>query len=498
MMAEHDPLSKVPGYMRRPPNEGSVDIYQFLIDRLKQGTERSEKAMIDFFKEEGAFFYSLDEVLSDDWVIHLSLADITEKQGKPRTDWAEAFKRDKAPDYTVQTGQSADKVVQEFKITEAGMKTDASIASLNSTSQSSDAKKSIWPVDILGMDPLGIEVAHLLPDAPAHAIEWYDVACWAMGCDPSTIEWAQVFRLLHGTKPGNKRVHGAGLRHFVANKVRINRGAYLLDKDNPQMLILPILSREQCLKWSGGVYDAIILMGTNKDKKGYYAAVKGVGMTDRECQAGHASKKELELALDLMREMTYALVQSLMHCKPPQVPPNASNTEKKEMEEAIEIRNKRIKAFTDLMGSKTVQVPKQKGCFPIDEQPFRGVCKISFSNDKAKNLHGPPDPLLLVARAAVVLSVRNNCRLRDCGLPEDDYDWEFDAMQFEIIQQNLRRRNLDETTDGMEIIVPNQSEDSDVSSAMSMDSHSYDDETKSPQREYNANSVPRNIVEDVS
>ena len=129
-----DPLSKVPPYMRKQLNTRKSKYYQRHLDELNQEIEGSEEEMIDFLKEQGAFFYSLDEVLSDDMVTHFSLSDITEKDGKQRTDWAEPFIRAKAPAYPVQGGQSEDNVVKEFKVTEACMKTDDPIASLNSKS----------------------------------------------------------------------------------------------------------------------------------------------------------------------------------------------------------------------------------------------------------------------------------------------------------------------------------------------------------------------------
>ena len=126
---------------------------------------------------------------------------------------------------------------------------------------------------------------HLLPDAPDHAAEWYDVACWEIGTDPEDTgsDWETVFRLLHGTNVANekKRVFGCGLRHFVANKARINGQEKVLDKEDPQLLIIPIITRQECLDWNGEDYEAIVLVGANKDGKGQHAATTTIGLTDK-------------------------------------------------------------------------------------------------------------------------------------------------------------------------------------------------------------------------
>ena len=322
---------------------------------------------------------------------------------------------------------------------------------------------------------LGSEVAHLLPAAPNHAIEWYEVACWAMGCNPATTQWEKVFRLLHGTKSGNppKRLDGSGIRHFVANKARINQHERLLDEDDPQLLLLPILSLDQCLDWTGQDYDAILLLGTKKNKGGYVWAADALGIRKKQSKASHATKQELKAALALMRHMTYALVQSLVHLEPPPVPSNADQDSRVAMEDAIQKRRDRLDAFNTIMRTQTVQVPKKDCCFPMDdENPFRGVCKISFSNDKGKSLHPPPDPLLLVAQAAVVFSVRRNFRLRASDVVEEDYDWERDAMQFEYLEQMARQRDLHRVTDHMEVHVaerPESGDDDDNVSEVSLD-----------------------------
>lgn len=217
------------------------------------------------------------------------------------------------------------------------------------------------------------------------------------------------------------------------------------------------------------------MIGTDKESKSYLWALEAAGMTKVEMmKASHASKTELDAALLLMRQMTFALVQSLVHFKPPQVVVNEDGDAKEEMEDAIQKRHGRIQTFSNLMGSKRVSVPKV-GSFSVDEQ-FRGICKISFSQDKEKNLHLPPDPLLLVARAAVVWSVRKGFRLRASALPQDDYDWEFDVMQFDYLEQMARRRDVEQATDGMEVAMCNRpvNLESDDISAVSSQSSSTD------------------------
>ena len=422
-----DPLADIPAFMRGSLIRTDKIIYQLFIQYVQKGEDHGVEYLKEFLMRQGAYFYSIDEVLSEDHVDKLELHDITKREdGSVQTDLAEAFRRvDQVPSYNVQ-GQ-----VQEFQVTRRGVLEGLQTAPSNCSSHGSNTKKTIWNVDIFGRPfekVISSEVAHLLPDAAADSVEWYDVACWALGYDPRVARWEDIFRLLHGTKPGQKRTFGSGICHFVANKARINQQERLIEKNDPQLLLLPIMSRQQCLDWNGDDYDVIVLVGTDEDKGGYKWAVKEVGMTDiAYSRMGDASKDEFLKAMSLLRECTFAMVQALVNLEPPPVEEYATEEQKKKMRDAVQARKARQADFLSFARESSVTVPNvEDKMFSVDNNPFRGICKVSFSNDKAKKLHPAPDPLLLVSRASVVWSVRQRFRLRASAIGADDSysEWE--------------------------------------------------------------------------
>ena len=88
--------------------------------------------MVLFLKQQGVFFYSVDEILADEWITKHNLVDITERDdGTKRTDWAEAFVRTQTPNYEVPEGRS-EKPLKEFQVTQECMTSHDPVASLNS------------------------------------------------------------------------------------------------------------------------------------------------------------------------------------------------------------------------------------------------------------------------------------------------------------------------------------------------------------------------------
>ena len=424
------------------------------LERVRSGDPTAEEEYREFLIEKGEYFYSLEEIIPKSRIKWYTLDSITLENGAKRNDWARAFKRTRQPDYLAPGGQNG---VREFLTTKKTMDGKDKIASLESKGHSSETKKKIWCVDIFARlleESKNSEVAHLLPDAPGHAVEWYDVACWAMGVDPENIDWSTVLRLLHGTKgKDNKRVFGCGLRHFVANKARINGQERLLDKEDPQLLILPILTIQQCKDWNGEEYEAIVLIGANNDGKSQKWATKEVGMTDVDnITVLDATDGDVKKALCLLDYFTCAMVQSLMNFDVPFVPSSATKAEKKLMESASALRlsrRKKLREAVSALGHPFIPIPDSETSLPLENH--RAVCKIRFSNNDVDNfqtgLHVAPDPILLLARATVVWSVRNKFRLRASAVAQDDYDYEQDRMQLELIS----RMAMEKRVEGLEV-----------------------------------------------
>lgn len=435
-----------------------------LQNAIKNGEDGAEEDYKSFLIEHGRYFYSLEEILPPDQIGFYTLSSIVkEHNGKKRNDYARYFKRSKVPTYLAQGGRLG---VQEFVTTKKKMVTDDMIASLESKGHSSNAKKKIWNVDIFArpwIDAQSSEVAHLLPDAPAHAVEWYDVACWAIAEDPEKTDWGTMFRLLHGTKGSDrKRVFGSGLRHFAANKARINGQEKVLDKEDPQLIILPIQDAKQCRDWNGEAYEAIVLVGSNKSggASGQEWATKEIGLSDySKIDVFEATPADLNKALQLLEEFTLAMVQSLVNYDPPEVPVDATDDEKKSMNKATKLRNERIESFLAALdalaplnstGQPAVPVPRRGNNGPTAK--YRAICKIRFggSEGSSRPLHPAPDPMLLIARATVVWSVRHQIRLRASAVAEDDgeVEWENDVLQFEFMAKLKHAKQLQEKVEG--------------------------------------------------
>lgn len=106
-----------------------------------------------------------------------------------------------------------------------------------------------------------------------------------MGIDPIKADWGTVLRLLDGIKGADgKRVFGSGMRHFAANKARVlGHALECSTKTTPsQFIILPIRTTEQCCDWNGENYEAIVLVGTDKDGGGQKAISRDIGVADIE------------------------------------------------------------------------------------------------------------------------------------------------------------------------------------------------------------------------
>lgn len=469
-------MSSLPPLPPRRPDRGVArfeDTKQYHLSKIAQGVEGAEDDYKDFLIENGKYFYSLEEVLPAEQVEIFRLDDIVKKDGQQRKDFARAFLRTKAPDYLAEGGRGG---VKEFVTTIREMQSEESLASLESEGHSSRAKKKIWCVDILARpleEAKASEVAHLIPDSPTDADEWYDVACWAIGTDPELADWPTLLRLLHGTKGSNKkRIFGSGMRHFVANKCRIDQQEKLLDKEDPQLLILPIRTREECLNWDGEDYEAIVLVGTNKDGGGQKWATRAVGLTQvDDITVLEANSEELRKSLLLLRQFTFAMVQSLVNYGAPAITEGVAEDEAKVMEIAKKARSKRIESFLTALGTAHVCAPKDDN--PGPAASYRGICKIRFSNDKSNNLHPAPDPLLLIARSTVVWSVRNKFRLRASAVAQDDNaakEWEHDLFQLDRLAKLKHAKQAKDDFAGLEFSVEERCVEGSVDETLSLSS----------------------------
>ena len=156
--------------------------------------------------------------------------------------------------------------VQLYEVTKTGAHLDATFVKdatkqSRTSHQDTAGKKRLWPVDVLGNPNAPSQIAHLIPAGPIHASVYYNVARWACGvARGASMKCAQ--KLIHGyskTNEGN-RVNGVGLKHFPFNKLRMSGQKEHFD-ENPNVIIIPILTKQKILGWNGEGYDAIFMIG---------------------------------------------------------------------------------------------------------------------------------------------------------------------------------------------------------------------------------------------
>ena len=314
------------------------------------------------------------------------------------------------------------------------------------TDNSSLHKSTYFRVDIFGNQICYQECAHLIPGSLNHSCEWWDTACCVFGIDPNDATWDEVMRLLRGgcsqpIKDNNSndnnnnatriRMDNTGLVHSVCNKLYLTNQKNALDGTNPTTLIIPILTREQCLNWNGESYQAIVLVGAIPERN--QTAAQGWQNIQplRGPAVSNGTDEDLRIALTLLREhILYMVKMSNLEPSDPSRPDDYGDFIDTAMERKEECR-------ANLTGLGSFQVPTRqnnsnwdKDVFQNDEQ--RAICRITFRailDDEDNNTgtttthqHPAPDPLLLLAHATNIWSTRNGFRLRSSAAPTNDND----------------------------------------------------------------------------
>ena len=92
---------------------------------------------------------------------------------------------------------------------------------------------------------------------------WY-IICWFVtdflfGVDKKR-KWKETACLIHGSNHSSKgKEPHTGIKHMVTNRVLLASQKDYFDV-HPRVMIIPILSRQDAINWTGGAYDAIMMI----------------------------------------------------------------------------------------------------------------------------------------------------------------------------------------------------------------------------------------------
>jgi hypothetical protein len=276
-----------------------------------------------------------------------------------------------------------------------------------SSQASAESKRTIWPVNVLGLK--GGEIAHLIPSSADRADSWWFVTQWLFGWDSNT-PWSHRERAIHGCHSFSnaRQISHTGLKHMACNKIKLQGQGEYFDQ-NPCILIVPIMTSNEASDWNGGGYDAILIYDTWEGIT-LSQIVHGVALTLQiDLIATH---EEIEKARLLLQCLLQEMGHSRMHT-PRDVPPQSLTA-------------------SEILSGNQMTVPRAVSGRHV-------VRKVKFDNTNDGNSHRPPDPLLLAAKAAVNWSVRHHQRLAASG--EEDDNWsERDYIAAEAFLQEREAR----------------------------------------------------------
>lgn len=313
----------------------------------------------------------------------------------------------------------------------AGMDVDDDPALGSSRSESLD---STIP-DVTGGSSKTAQGAHFVPHNKTCAVAFGPAAEMALGQNLKDDEECtkKRHRLVVGVQEerGSKRQKkaGTGLKHSNLNKLRIKGQKEYMD-NRPCLLIVPLLSLEQTKAWKNGdPYSALLCAG------GFDTGVGGAANLNVSSEVVYkdtvieflprCTREDLELATGLLSAFTKGLAQSLStgECF------DEWDTNPAERRKLENVQN-------NLNGQ--VHIPRLR-----DRHLFQSlrVAKLRFDPaDKA--LPNPPDPFLLVLKAAIIWSWRNGEKLLPgCFIPEEDQWSEGDELMHEY-EERLRQGNI--------------------------------------------------------
>jgi hypothetical protein len=313
----------------------------------------------------------------------------------------------------------------------AGMDVDDDPALGSSRSESLD---STIP-DVKGRPSKIAQGAHFIPHNKTCAVAFGPAAEMTLGQNLKDDEerTKKRHRLVVGVQEGRgskrQKKAGTGLKHSDLNKLRIKGQKEYMD-NRPCLLIVPLLSLDETKAWkSGDPYSALLCAGGFDPGDGGAANLKvSSEVVYQETLIEFlpcCTKEDLELATGLLSAFTKGLAQSL------------STGECFDGWETNLAEQRKLENVQENLNGQ-IRIPCLR-----DRQLFRPlrVAKVRFdpADDAFPN---PPDPFLLVLKAAIIWSWKNGEKLLPgCYIPEEDEWSEGDELMHEY-EERLRQGNI--------------------------------------------------------
>jgi hypothetical protein len=287
------------------------------------------------------------------------------------------------------------------------------------TPSSSSGASTVWPSTTFNVDDIASDMAHLVPANATNAGMYADVArCVFAVPDRPGNEAADgpvLQKLIHGCgSPGGERTPDTGMKHMFSNKVRLPLQGTYFDR-SPCFFIIPCLPLAAVKAWNGGSYSAIVVAGSwdGIEACNVYRDV----MPRRALSL--ASVDQVNIARELLTDTVLALAYSFHHRRERMT--DGANPET-------------ITALHHLADIYKPAGPNGEGIIvPVKLQhdlPDMRIGLIKYVAHDGEPGHPAPDPMLLVIKAAINWSWRNNQKMMAEGEPEEAED-ELDILEEE-------------------------------------------------------------------
>jgi hypothetical protein len=303
---------------------------------------------------------------------------------------------------------------------------------------SNSGAPTIWPANTFNLPDTMSDIAHLVPASAMNAGMYADVArcVFAVPDRPAGDEAADgpiLQKLIHGCGlPGEDTTPHTGMKHMLSNKIRLPLQGPFFDR-NPCFCIIPCLSLAAVKAWNGHSYTAIVLAGSWDGTEAwqvYRDMMAGVSLT-------LASVEQVNNARDLLTDTVLALAYSFHH-------------RRERMTDGAHVRSiqalERIAlTYADAaVDGQGIKVPTERQ-HPLDNLR---VGLIEYAGHDGSTGHPAPDPMLLVIKAAINWSWRNNQKMMMEGKPEepevDELDILAEERYLEFHQESCRTYSLEE------------------------------------------------------
>ena len=235
-------------------NEDPTLAWQASVLREQELAERLARAESEIARKNGTYFALIDDVFVG------QIQNFANRNGINEGTYRGLCRTNGTTDQNFRNGEIP---VKAYKQTADNAKetNDAADGQNSVTSSLHSSKKNlIWPTGLFAEAGNAGQIAHLVPASPDKANTHWFVTNFLFGFDRDR-SWTTMKQLLHGAKPknGNARKSHTGIKHCVANKLLLASQSEYFDA-KPNVVIIPICTREFAKTWNGEGYYAIMLI----------------------------------------------------------------------------------------------------------------------------------------------------------------------------------------------------------------------------------------------